>query len=206
MQQFVLPTKFTNVLSYQETELLGRVVYHFIHILPIHQFGGRYFILPFWSRNSIIVLLLLSPRTALTVSPVISLPDNLQMIPSFGSASLVDPWCFHSSLTNRFSSTSHSMFIYDGHSSSWSNIILSWCPRTWLNSIASGMDVHTLLIDHNISACFLCCCTICTFLDNKKKYFSLSHSTWTLLFVTPWKGYTTRKKAKPPYIHISSNC
>ena len=113
------------------------------------------FILPFWARNFLIVLLLLSSQTYLPIPPFILIPATLQIIPSCGSNLIVDPFYFHSSLTNNFDSTSNSMFICDGRSSSWSGILFSWCTRMLLNSNASEMDVCTFRIACKMSACFL---------------------------------------------------
>ena len=161
-------------------------------------------ILPFWDRNYVIVLLLLLSRTAFPISPVIFLSDTLQIIPSCGSASFVDPLCFHSSLTNNIYSTLHSIFIYDGQSISWSSILSSCFPCTWLNYNASGVDVHTFCITCNMSACFIFWLNLCSFLDNKNKAFSLSHPTLTLPSVTPWRLHTDRINYKPSYISVSS--
>ena len=130
------------------------------------------FILPFWDRNPPIVILLLLSQTDLTIFPVTFLPVTSHIIPSCGSASLVETFCFYYSLTNRFPSTSHSIFIYDGRSSSLAGILLSWCPHKWFNSRDIGMDVYTLLIPLNMSAYFLFWHNIFTFLDDKNKAFS----------------------------------
>ena len=129
--------------GYLKTKLLGVVVHNFIHSLPIHQVKGHYF------RPTLLIKELshfLSSQTAFPIFPVIFLLDTIQMITSCGIASLVGPLCSHSSLNNSFSGTSHSMFVYDGRSSSWSGILLSRCPCMLLNSIARGIEIYTLRI------------------------------------------------------------
>ena len=162
-------------------------------------------IIPFWDRNSLVVLLLLLSQTALPTSPVIFIPDTLQIIPSCGSSSLVDTLCFQSSLANNFPSTLHSMFIYDGRSSSRAGILPSWFPHMLLNSNSSGIDFGTLHIAHKMSACFFCWRTLCTFLYDKNKALLLSHPTLTLPSITLLIPNTNRIKDKPPYIPVRSD-
>ena len=101
------PAKYTHMLGYPKIKLLGVVVHHLSTASQSTKSNVVIFILPFCSSNYLIFLLILSSRTALPTPPVIFLPATLYMIPSYGSASLVETFCFYSSRTNGFAMAYH---------------------------------------------------------------------------------------------------